>query len=452
MCGRAASRVVYVNCCNLKFEMNRPLSFCMITTFYPPYSLGGDGIFVQRLARELARRGHSVDVIHCIDSYKFLTGCEPQQITEDHPNITVHGLRSPFGALSPIATQQTGLPLFKSARIQQILSKGFDVINYHNISLFGPGVLEYGQAVKLYTLHEYWLVCPTHVLFKFNQAACTEPKCFTCTLRYKRPPQWWRYTGLLENQIRHVDAFLAPSRFGKEAHKGMNPDIPITHLPSFVPAAEIFEESAGEAEQKPYFLFAGRLENLKGLQTLIPVFRRRQQANLLVAGSGNYESELRQLAKGSDNIKFLGHLDQKRLQALYRRAVAVVIPSICFEMFPLVILEAFQQQTPVIARNLGGMKEIIEESSGGALYNSEEELMAAIDQMLADPIYRREMGMHGYEAYQRNWTVDAYLNRYFDLINKIKYEKDGRPATSPDSIESQHPDEEKDVEELLQNF
>ena len=50
---------------------NRPLRFCMITTFYPPYNCGGDGIFVHQLSNELARRGHQVDVIHCIDAYRL---------------------------------------------------------------------------------------------------------------------------------------------------------------------------------------------------------------------------------------------------------------------------------------------------------------------------------------------------------------------------------------------
>jgi glycosyltransferase involved in cell wall biosynthesis len=106
----------------------------MITTFYPPYNFGGDGIFVRRLSNELARRGHQVDVIHCIDAYRLLAHQELARTYDDHPNVTVHGLKSPFGFLSPLATQQMGLPFFKSARIQQILEKGFDVIHYHNIS------------------------------------------------------------------------------------------------------------------------------------------------------------------------------------------------------------------------------------------------------------------------------------------------------------------------------
>jgi hypothetical protein len=55
-------------------------------------------------------------------------GPAPTQPYNDHPNIKVHGLKSRLGSFSPLATQQTGRPLFKSARIRQILAQGFDVI------------------------------------------------------------------------------------------------------------------------------------------------------------------------------------------------------------------------------------------------------------------------------------------------------------------------------------
>jgi hypothetical protein len=51
--------------------MTRPLRFRMITIFYPPYNFGGDGIFVHRLSNQLARPGHEVDVIHCIDAHRL---------------------------------------------------------------------------------------------------------------------------------------------------------------------------------------------------------------------------------------------------------------------------------------------------------------------------------------------------------------------------------------------
>ncbi len=402
----------------------QPLRFCMITTFYPPYNLGGDGIFVHRLSNELARRGHHVEVIHCIDAYRFKTRREPRESYDDHPNVTVHGLRSPFGILSPLATQQTGFPLFKAAHIRKILEAPFDVIHYHNISLVGgPKILKYGQAIKLYTMHEYWLVCPTHVLFRFNRAACIRPHCFACSLTYKRPPQWWRYFGVLNAAVKHVDAFIAPSRFSIEAHHQRGFNIPIVHLPLFAPSAEVASPSSGDpgaqAPDAPYFLFVGRLEKLKGLHTIIPIFRHHPKAQLWIAGTGSDETQLQQLAEGSVNIRFLGHLSSRTLQAAYRQAVAVIVPSLGLESFTQVVIEAFAQQTPVIARKVGGLPELIEESGGGFVYTTEQELVAAMDQLVADPSYRRKLGLCGYQAYQQKWTAEAHLQRYFELIREI---------------------------------
>jgi glycosyltransferase involved in cell wall biosynthesis len=404
--------------------IDRPLRFCMITTFYPPYNFGGDGIFVHRLSNELARRGHYVDVIHCIDAYRISTGREPTKAYEDHPNVTVHGLKSSAGFLSPLVTQQTGVPFFKAARIREILVKGFDVIHYHNISLIGgPKILEYGQGIKLYTMHEYWLVCPTHVLFKYNRTACTKRRCFVCGLSYKRPPQWWRHFGLLEEQAKHVDVFIAPSYFCKEIHQGMGFNVPIASIPNFVPPVALAPlhttNVVGDTSEKPYFLFVGRLEKLKGLQTLIPVFKRYRKAELWIAGTGDYERQLKDLAAGDANIRFLGHIPEHQLHALYRRAVALIVPSICFETFSLVVIEAFNQQTPAIVRNIGAMPEIIGESRGGFCYNTEQDLVGAMDKLLEDPRLRYELGLKGYNAYREKWTPDAHLKRYFELIEKI---------------------------------
>src|SRR5947207_8542592 len=155
------------------------MRFCMVTTFYPPYSFGGDGVYVQQLSNELAKRGHQVEVVHCRDAYNLLAGRTSSTTDHDHPNVTVHSLKSPWGFLSPLATHQSGRPMLKASMIKEILERPFDVIHYHNISLVGgPKILHYGQAVKLYTLHEYWLICPTHMLFKFNHEACTHKECY----------------------------------------------------------------------------------------------------------------------------------------------------------------------------------------------------------------------------------------------------------------------------------
>ncbi len=392
----------------------------MITTFYPPYNFGDDGVFVQRLSNELAHRGHHVEVIHCVDSYLAKAGVEPTTTIEDHPNITVHSLKSGLGILSPLTTQQTGIALFNTKAIRRILERRFDVIHYHNISLVGgPAVLGYGAGIKLYTTHEYWLVCPTHLMFRFNRAPCVTPHCFLCSLTYKRPPQWWRYGRLLERAVKHVDAFIAPTRFSIDVHRRMGLDVPFVHLPVFAPRVPDESDLVDNVNEDPYFLFAGRLETIKGPQTLLPVFKRNKRARLVIAGSGEAEAELRRSAADCSNIEFRGFVEHSELRSLYRRAVAVIVPSLCYEIFPLVMLEAFREKTPVLARKLGGMAEVIEDSGGGVAYESDDELIAGMNHLLDDASYREVLGASGYQAFEKNWTPEAHLDRYFALIREI---------------------------------
>lgn len=408
--------------------MNRPLRFCMITTFYPPFSFGGDGIFVYHLSNALARCGHHVDVIHCVDSYRLLADNLSEISYANHPNVTVHSLKSPYGLLSPLATQQTGYPFFKLKKITNILETGFDVIHYHNISLVGgPAVVKFGRGIKLYTMHEYWLVCPMHVFYRFNRSECTQRHCMLCSLCYKRPPQLWRYFRPLNRIKRHVDLFIAPSRFCMEKHHEMGLKLSMTHLPNFVPLPEIAsgdsDQDISSAQEIPYFLFVGRLEKIKGLQTLIPLFRRYTKAELWIAGKGSYESKLKHLAKNSAKIRFLGYQQGQSLEALYRKARAVIIPSLCYEISSIVIPEAFTHRTPVIARKLGGMPEIIEKSNAGILFETENELLHAMDTLVEKPTYRQELGECGYRAYLRNWSTQSHLKQYFKLIGNIANNK-----------------------------
>src|SRR5262245_28218261 len=165
------------------------LKICMVTTFYPPYHFGGDGVFVYRLAHALADRGHQVDVIHSRDAYHLRHPGQPEVNFADHPGVTRHELRTIAPRLASLAAHQLGAPTLYASRLRQIMgSRRYDVIHFHNVSLLGgPGVLRMGEGLKLYTAHDYWLVCPTHVLFAFDREACTTRRCLSCTLHAKRP-------------------------------------------------------------------------------------------------------------------------------------------------------------------------------------------------------------------------------------------------------------------------
>ncbi len=398
----------------------------MITTFYPPYSFGGDGVYVHSLANALARRGHEVDVIHCIDSYNALSrGPLPTGYTNE-AGVTVHGLMSRAGILSPLATYLTGAPFFKERKIREILArKNFDVIHFHNISLVGgPKILSLGQAVKLYTLHEYWLICPTHVLFKYKKQACVKKDCFKCQLTYLRPPQVWRYSDLLKKNLSHVDAFIAPGEFTRLRHFAEGLDIPIFRLPNFFSSPKESEMTAKIfLPQKPFFLFAGRLEKLKGVQTVIPIFKTYDKADLVIAGDGNYARKLKKMAQGSNRIHFLGRISQVELRAWYERAIALLVPSLWVENSPLVMAEAFAASTPVIARRIGALQNMIEESGGGLTFGDTREFLEALEKLRTNSGFRNQLGESGHRTYQSEWTEEVCLDKYFRLIEEIQDRK-----------------------------
>src|ERR1044071_6897196 len=351
--------------------MSRPLNFLQLTTFYPPYSFGCDAMQIYRLAHALGDQGHHVDQVQCAHSYYLRHRAEPPVTFAEHPNVVRHELRSPFRILSPLLTQQTGRPLLKAKSIGEVLrARAYDVIHFHNISLLGPTILSMlpprGQAVKMYTSHEHWLVCPTHVLWKFNRAPCDKPDCLRCTIHAGRPPQLWRYAGLRNRMVKQVDQFLAPSRFTARMHADRGFQQPMAYLPNFIDRVdEDWRHPAPRPQAAPYFLFVGLLERIKGLQTLIAFWKRLPNYDLLVAGTGTNEVELRAMAAGNPRIKFLGPLPQHELGALYYHAIACIVPSITYETFGMTSVEAFARKTPVIVRDLGALPEVVHESGGG---------------------------------------------------------------------------------------
>ncbi len=380
---------------------------------------------IYRLSNALARRGHKVDVFHCEDAFLLLNKKQPAGEFPNHPRITINRFKSNKGLLSPLLTQQSGGTIFKPQLKKALEENEYDVIHYHNMSLIGIKALSYGKAIKLYTTHEHWLVCPMHVLWKFNREVCTKKSCTLCQLAGKRPPQLWRHTGLMQRMLKNVDRFLSPSRFTLQKHLDMGLDIPIEQMPYFLPKTKDSDQPfTKRAPERPSFLFVGRLEYIKGLQNLIPIFRNQPKYDLLIAGDGEYRKSLELQAANCPNIKFLGRLDQERLSELYRLAVAVIVPSICYETFGIIIIEAFSHKTPVIVNDLGALPEVVEESGGGFIYRSQDELRAAMARLAEDRSVRNDLGEKGYAAYLKYWNEDAHLERYLNLIEETKRKKE----------------------------
>jgi glycosyltransferase involved in cell wall biosynthesis len=334
---------------------------------------------------------------------------------EPSPNVTIHALKSRLGPLSPLVAHQTGQVWLKP-RLRHLLDEGgYDVIHFHNASLIGFGAFKYGRAVKLYTMHEHWLVCPMHILWKHDREVCTSQSCVTCTIAGGRPPQWWRFTSALDRAAANIDQFLAPSKFVRDKHREFGFDHPTTVLPYFVPTPDDSPDGP-RPHARPYFLFVGRLVKVKGAQTLFDTFRRYADADLLIAGEGEYGDTLRAAAADIPNVKFLGVQSYDRLRTLYRHAIGLIVPSICFEAVAIVTLESIAEGTPVIVRQIGGMPETVAASEAGLVFQTDAELLAALHRMQHEPGLRETLSANGLRNVERNWGVDEHMRRYFEII------------------------------------
>ncbi|MGE3820550.1 MAG: glycosyltransferase family 4 protein [Isosphaeraceae bacterium] len=401
------------------------MKFCMLSTFFGAHSFGGDAAFVDRLSRTLARHGHEVHVIHCQDAFEVSRNGQTPRPYEPTPGVHTHTLRSRFSTLSPLATHQTGHPLFKAAKIRRLFREiGPDVVHFHNLSLIGgPGLLGFPVpgAVKLMTTHEHWLVCPLTVLWKLGAGICETPECGRCSVKAGRPPQLWRKTQLLPRSLAHLDALICPSRSTQREHRRRGIRRPTTLLPYFLPDDFPGGPTHPAPEfSRPYVVAAGRLESIKGFQDAIEAVRGLPHVDLRIAGGGGFEAELRNRARGMDNVHFEGRLDAGRLAALFRGARAVVVPSLVYETFGYVVLEAFAEGTPVIVRNLGALPELVAESQGGLVFDTIEELASAIRRIVGDPGLRDALGANGLQARRDQWSEASHLSRYLGLIDELR--------------------------------
>jgi glycosyltransferase involved in cell wall biosynthesis len=396
------------------------LKIAMLSTFYAPYSYGGDAIGIERLVTALARHGHDLTVVHLIDAFGSLPKAKRPEM-KPAENIKIIGLKSRIAFLSNLLTHQLGRPVIHHHQLREILTPdAFDIIWFHNVSLVGgPGLLSYGNGLKIYEAHEHWLVCPTHVLWRHNKELCDARQCLKCVVNYRRPPQLWRNLGFFKSQLNHVDVFIAKSEFSRDKHKEFGFPGEMQVVPYFLPdKPDTRDKDESSPHDRPYFLFVGRLEKIKGLDQVIPVFTEYQDADLLILGTGEYEGKLKQMANGISNVKFLGRLPPDRLSKYYQSAIALIVPSVCYETFGIILIESFREGTPVIARKIGPFPEIVNRCGGGLLYSDNNEMIEAMRKLQGNPSYRESMSEAASSGFEAYWSEKVVMNRYYDTVRQ----------------------------------
>jgi glycosyltransferase involved in cell wall biosynthesis len=163
-------------------------------------------------------------------------------------------------------------------------------------------------------------------------------------------------------------------------------------------------------------LYVGRLAEEKGVGVLLRAAALRP-GTIRVAGDGPLQSMARQAGAVGD-IEYLGHLERSSVLEELRRAVAVVLPSIWFEGFPLTVLEAYATGTPVIASRIGSLAEVVQDGVTGMLAepHDADSLGERLRWAAGHPQEMHEMGSRARYQYETRFRgpthLAALLNTY----------------------------------------
>jgi glycosyltransferase involved in cell wall biosynthesis len=297
-----------------------------------------------------------------------------------------------------------------------------DVVNVHNVyPLISPSVLKVcrqeGVPVVM-TVHNYRLICPSGLFMTAGKVCrrCRGGREYWCLLRNCQGsiPKSLGYA--LRNWsarrrrsfLANVTMYAALTEFQRRIL--IDEGYPADRI-MVVPNMAVGEGIAAADTLGSYVGFVGRVSPEKGIETL------REAASLLPDVSfkiaGDYEPSSR-LAKGAPpNLEFLGHLDGKNLSEFYRQARLIVLPSVWYEGFPMILPEAMLHGKPVVASRIGGLPEIVADGVTGLLCQPGDasDLASKIRQLWDSPDPCRRMGSDGRDKALDQYSPEKYYQR-----------------------------------------
>lgn len=261
-----------------------------------------------------------------------------------------------------------------SAEVRRLIQDGRpDIVHCHNMfPALSPAVLRTARlqgAATVVTLHNFRMLCLPATLLRDGRP-CEDcvgrapwPGVIHSCYRGSAPASATIATSLvLHRRLKtfdNVDLYLGVSEFVKDKHVEAGWDPAQIRVKTNFTWPSPVRRGPGE-----YFLYLGRLSEEKGVPTLIRAWMDIDQ-QLVVVGSGPEAEALRRTAP--PNIEFRDAIPPSEVIGVLGRARAVLVPSVCYEGTPRVILEAYSAGIPVLASNIGGLGEVVNNDVSGLL-------------------------------------------------------------------------------------
>lgn len=320
-----------------------------------------------------------------------------------------------------------------------------DLVHIHNthfmISPLAYYVCQQQGVPVVQTIHNYRLICPNALLLR-NGRVCenclgkTPPwpgivhKCY----RDSRPQTaavaaMLTFHRLRQTWTKQVDHYIALTEFAR--HKLIEGGLPpekISVKPNFVsPDPGLGTGDGGFA------LFVGRLSPEKGIDVLLDAWQQvGNRLPLKIVGDGPLAQHVEAVSRSTSYIRYLGRQPHGEVLTLMKRASVLVFPSICYEGFPRVIVEAYAVGLPVVSSNLGGMATIVRDRHTGLHFRPGDtnDLAAKVEWLLDHPEELADMRRNARAEFEAKYTAERNYEMlmaiYENVLNRSSHRTDGR--------------------------
>ena len=358
--------------------------------------IGGEERVVEDLSLELARRGHEVTIATLRQPGR--TPAEPGG------GVRVRALPSSAARLSRPGADRVYAPPLPDPEtvmgLRRVLSEERpEVVHAHNwiVHSYLP-LARRAEAALVLSLHDYGLICPTKRLLR-KGTVCSGPGPVKCLLNAGRQYGPVRAPiveagTLLRNRTVHrqVDLFLPISstvaelcRLGAEDEWRLTPNF-IAELPPPPPT----EGPLAGLPDEPFVLYFGDLTVDKGVRLLLDAYGEIDSATPLVLLGRDYLEG----AAARPGVHALGPVPYPYAIEALRRSLFSVAPSIWAEPFGMVALQTAKAGRPIVASDIGGLRDIVVDEETGLLVPPGEgaPLRAALERLLGDADLRRRFG------------------------------------------------------------
>lgn len=311
-----------------------------------------------------------------------------------------------------------------------IKTEQIDIVHVHNtLSLISPAVYYAARAMKVpvvQTVHNFRLLCPGATFYRDGHICedCVS-KGLMCAVKNScyRNSKLQTLACVISTKIHRMTGiygkinYICLTEFNKEKLlqlKQVKPDR-VFVKPNFVEVSR--DEIIPYEKREDQFIFAGRLDKLKGVDILFEAWKQMgaDAPKLIVCGIGPMEEWCRAFLKDNPycNIEMRGFIPNKEARKLIANSKALILPTQWYEGFPMTIVEAHSVGTPVIGSDLGNVGSLIQEGVCGIKFNSKE------SKSLIDALTKTRQNLLDECEIRRFYNQHYSLNANYSILVKI---------------------------------